>query len=66
MLNALRLNDGFPLAQFAARTGLASSSIAAGLANAESRGWLQREDDHVTPTPLGRRFLNDVIASFLP
>ena len=66
MLNALRLNDGFDLTEFAARTGLPTEAIAAPLERAIARGWLAREGDHVTPTPLGRRFLNDVIASFLP
>ena len=66
MLNALRLNEGFALAEFAARTGLPAGAIAAPLERALARGWLTRAGDHVTPTPLGRRFLNDVIASFLP
>jgi len=65
MLNALRLVEGFPLAQFEARTGLPRDAIAAPLARATASGWLQVDGDHVVPTALGRRFGNDVIALFL-
>ena len=65
MLNALRLNDGFPLAEFEARTGLAQAEIAPELAQATAHGWLQVEGGRVTPTELGRRFTNDVIGLFL-
>jgi oxygen-independent coproporphyrinogen-3 oxidase len=65
MLNALRLNEGFALTLFEQRTGLSRSDIADVLARAERRGWLQFDDDHVLPTELGRRFLNDVIELFL-
>ncbi len=66
MLNALRLNDGFAESAFEARTGLPLAAIAAPLARAQARGWLRREAGRIVPTPLGLRFANDVIASFLP
>jgi oxygen-independent coproporphyrinogen-3 oxidase len=66
MLNALRLNAGFSIDDFTARTGLPESAIAAPLGHAQTRGWLAREGARVRATDLGRRFLNDVIASFLP
>ncbi len=66
MLNALRLVDGFDLADFQARTGLARSTIAGALATAERRQWLIVEDRHVRPTELGQRFTNDVVSLFLP
>ncbi len=66
MLNALRLVDGFGLADFQARTGLARSTIAGALATAERRQWLIVEDRHVRPTGLGQRFTNDVVSLFLP
>ena len=66
MLNALRLNAGFAFADFEARTGLPRSTIAAQLAAAQTRGWLEVEDERIRATELGWRFLNDVIASFLP
>jgi oxygen-independent coproporphyrinogen-3 oxidase len=65
MLNALRLVEGFPLAQFEARTGLPRAAIATAMAQARDRDWLQVDGDHVRPTALGRRFGNDVIALFL-
>jgi len=66
MLNALRLEHGYPRALFAARTGLDEAQIAAPLAEAQRRGWLVSDPDRVQPTDLGKRFLNDVIGLFLP
>lgn len=66
MLNALRLNDGVTLDEFRARTGLPLSAIDAPLGVARARGWLTGEPALLKTTPLGRRFLNDVIALFLP
>ncbi len=66
MLNALRLNNGFSLIDFEARTGLDRAAIAAPLAAADQAGWLAVIDaDRLRPTPLGQRFLNDVIALFM-
>ena len=65
MLNALRLVEGFSLDAYEARTGLPRASIAARLADAQGRGWLERDGDRVRPTELGRRFTNDVVALFL-
>lgn len=65
MLNALRLNDGVPMAMFEARTGLPRAAIADTLAVARDRGWLEAGDDWLRPTELGRRFGNDVIGLFL-
>ncbi len=66
MMNALRLNTGFELALYMERTGLNLSSVLAGLAQAEARGLIIRDHQRVTPTALGRRFLNDLIGLFLP
>ena len=66
MLNALRLNAGFPLADFAARTGVAWAAIEPALDRARARGWIELTGEHVRASELGRRFLNDVISSFLP
>ncbi|HET8765574.1 MAG TPA: radical SAM family heme chaperone HemW, partial [Rhodanobacter sp.] len=65
MLNALRLIDGVPMADFTARTGLPTDAIAAPLANARQRSWLTAEDGRLHTTALGQRFLNDVIESFM-
>jgi oxygen-independent coproporphyrinogen-3 oxidase len=66
MLNALRLAEGFPLALFRERTGLAESTIAAALDRAEARGLIARDLAHVRPTPLGQRHLNTLQSLFLP
>ncbi|PWK81879.1 radical SAM family heme chaperone HemW [Fulvimonas soli] len=65
MLNALRLVEGVPLDEFAARTGLPAATIAAPLAEAQRRGWLSGEPGRLRATALGQRFLNDVIGAFL-
>ncbi len=65
MLNALRLNGGFPLRLFEQRTGLPVTAIEGELRTAAQRGWLDVRDAHVIPTELGRRFTNDVIGLFL-
>jgi oxygen-independent coproporphyrinogen-3 oxidase len=66
MLNALRLNDGFDAALFAQRTGLGMDRIAGPLAEARARGLLEPEPQRIRPSTLGRRFLNDLTALFLP
>ena len=66
MLNALRLNAGFSLGDFSARTGLSTAAIDAKLQDALVRGWLERDGDRIRASEFGRRFLNDVIAAFLP
>jgi putative oxygen-independent coproporphyrinogen III oxidase len=67
MLNALRLYDGFPLELFTSRTGLSLKDIDAPMRGARERGLLEDgKDSTVRPSPLGRRFLNDLIMLFLP
>jgi len=66
MLNALRLNDGVSMADFTTRTGVPEAAIAAPLHEARTRGWLIGDPDRLQPTPLGQRFLNDLIEMFLP
>ena len=65
MLNALRLVEGVPLADFSERTGLPPERIAAALDTARRRDWLHDDPQQLRTTALGQRFLNDVIASFL-
>jgi len=66
MLNALRLVEGFPLALFERRTGMPQAVLQPRLAAAEARGLLDLDHANVRPTSLGRRFLNDLLESFLP
>mgnify|MGYP000204833756 CR=1 FL=1 len=65
MMNALRLNQGFDLSLFVARTGLELTHILATLDRAEARGLLTRDHQRAVPTALGRRFLNDLMQMFL-
>jgi len=65
MLNALRLNEGFTVDDYRLRTGLEMDSVAVKLAAGQERGLLARRADGWRPTELGRRFLNDLQASFL-
>ncbi|MET0937100.1 MAG: oxygen-independent coproporphyrinogen III oxidase-like protein, partial [Luteibacter sp.] len=65
MLNALRLIDGVPASDFAERTGLLATSIGSARAKGIARGWLVDDDAVLRTTPLGQRFLNDVIEAFM-
>jgi oxygen-independent coproporphyrinogen-3 oxidase len=65
MLNALRLVEGFSLADFEVRTGLGRHAIGKQLEHAQLRGWIARDGERMVPTELGRRFTNDVIGLFL-
>lgn len=66
MLNALRLREGFALADFLAYTGLPLSSVQGGLDEAEARGLIIREAGLVRPTERGFDFLSDLQSLFLP
>ena len=67
MLNALRLTDGFDEALFVARTGLDTGRLAAAMRPALEQGLVARDAAaRWRATNLGRRFLNDLQASFLP
>lgn len=73
MLNALRLTEGFPLRLFSERTGLKPTKIENLLGEANARGFLQKherafsdQDCYICPSPLGKRFLNQLMMMFLP
>lgn len=66
MLNALRLKEGFTLAQFGERTGLSIAAIQRPLEEAEHKGLLARDLWHAWPTERGLDFLSDLQALFLP
>ena len=65
MLNALRLNDGFGSDEYQARTGLGLEFLHEKLSAGQAKGLLERRPEGWRPTALGRRFLNDLQASFL-
>ena len=65
MMNALRLNGGFPLVLFEERAGVPLTSVLKELDTAESKSLITRDHQRVEPTALGRRFLNDLLQIFL-
>jgi putative oxygen-independent coproporphyrinogen III oxidase len=66
MLNALRLSGGFRLTDFERTTGLAAATVLPKLGDFAKRGLVEPEGDHYRATELGFRFLNDLLAAFLP
>jgi oxygen-independent coproporphyrinogen-3 oxidase len=65
MMNALRLNSGFASTLFVERAGLPLTAVLRELEEAERRGLVERDHARIAPTPLGRRFLNDLLQLFL-
>ena len=65
MLNALRLRDGFKLADFGEKTGLPFTAIEQALLEAERKGLIERDFIRVKPTERGFDFLNDLQSLFL-
>jgi oxygen-independent coproporphyrinogen-3 oxidase len=66
-LNALRLVEGFEESLFEERTALSWETVSSEIAAARERGLLERTDaGRWAPTRLGRLFLNDLQALFLP
>lgn len=65
MLNALRLCDGVPTHYFQERTGLSLSVISRILEQAQKQGLLSDDPTKLAPTPMGQRFLNNLLQLFL-
>ncbi len=66
LLNALRLNEGFRLADYSRRTQLPAHSLEPGLSRALARELLMMEGGTLQTSHLGRRHLNRVLMDFLP
>ena len=67
MLNVSRLNEGFTEQHFTARTGLPVAALHKRLEAPVRKGLIELSaGDSWQVTPLGRRFLNDLQADFLP
>lgn len=64
-LNALRLHEGFAVADFEARTGLAFAVLEPRLARQRQRGLITMDSTGVRPTPLGRDHLNTLLTELL-
>lgn len=65
MLNALRLQHGFDLDLFNARTGLDLDLIKPKLAQMVEENWIIRTENQLELTPQGQKYLNSLIELFL-
>lgn len=69
MMNALRLNNGFETKLFQERTGMPWEAVSVRVAEALKKGLVTQNLHHVNgriePTPLGQRYLNDLLSLFL-
>jgi oxygen-independent coproporphyrinogen-3 oxidase len=65
MMNALRLNQGFPRHLFTERTGLPFEAAEPGLLKARQQGLIETDGDTIRPTTRGRHFLNELLMLFL-
>jgi len=66
MLNALRLQEGFLLAEFEQATGQPATAILPKIAGLAAKGLMSELAGRYRPTELGFRFLNELQAGFLP
>lgn len=64
MLNALRLKHGFSLDLFEQHTGMNRSVLHGTLLLAQQKELIVLDDQHLQPSELGYRFLNDLINLF--
>ena len=65
MMNALRLNQGFPRRLFTERTGLPFEAAEPGLLKARQQGLVEIDGDIIRPTTRGRHFLTELLMLFL-
>lgn len=61
LINALRLAQGVPVSMFELRTGLPVAAIETICREAQARGLMETVGRQIRPTPLGRRFLDDLL-----
>jgi len=66
MLNALRLVEGFEVANVTARTGLPWEAVAQTMADLVGEGLIVASGTCYRASPLGLRFLNDLLLRFVP
>ncbi|MCW9057014.1 MAG: hypothetical protein OQK47_10385, partial [Gammaproteobacteria bacterium] len=64
MLNALRLKEGFEIQTFETHTGLSAKLIESTCTQAIEKGLLEKQGQHLKPSELGYRFLNDLMNLF--
>ncbi|TEW54574.1 radical SAM family heme chaperone HemW [Psychromonas sp. RZ22] len=65
MMNRLRLMEKIPFAEFESYTGLQRSVLNKQLAKASSKQLITIEQDYCHVTPLGHRYLNELLSIFM-
>ncbi len=65
MMNALRLNDGFPIQLFSERTGLDTSNFSDAINKAMDQGLMEQTGEYLKPTKKGRTYLNNLTQLFI-
>ncbi len=66
MMNALRLVEGFASGLFQEHTGLPITVLEESLREAQRRGLLDWQLQHIVPTERGRNHLNELLQLFMP
>ncbi len=66
LMNALRLRQRILMTLITERTGLTPEDIYKNLMTNPQTELLTVSEDYVETTPLGRRFLNELLTGFLP
>jgi oxygen-independent coproporphyrinogen-3 oxidase len=66
LMNALRLHDGVPAALYPVRTGQSLSVLQQQLQPLRAQGLLVADPDRLAATPLGWRYLNQLLTALLP
>ena len=65
VMNALRLNQGFAIADYELRTGLLWEECARQVAKAVHQGLIETTEGHVRASTFGQRHLNSLLSLFL-
>jgi len=65
MMNQLRLHSSFTLAQYQTLTGLSSNTVLPILKQAQDKKLMLQKGNDWQVSPLGHRYLNDLLAMFL-
>ncbi|MFT5482738.1 MAG: putative oxygen-independent coproporphyrinogen III oxidase [Halieaceae bacterium] len=65
LMNRLRLHSGFSAEEFQSATGLAEEQLSKRISPLVQRGLLEKSGSIIRTSPLGRRFLNDVLAELI-
>jgi putative oxygen-independent coproporphyrinogen III oxidase len=65
MINALRLTQGFETKLFTERTGMPWQAVSMRVTEALNKGLIETSLNHIKPTLLGQRYLNNLLEIFL-